>query len=409
MRLRPGSRAALASLALAALAGGAGCRERLTSPAECPELCPGGNSEVFDLVLNPLPGSDSSYPGFVTANSAVNLLASTGPVLGEQRAVIRFVERPDSLAVRDTMRAYTVDSVLISLNLIARDTLTDGLSILVYRVSPTVNTATTFAELEPQLTDANLIDIIPVPDSINSGRIQTLLQGDELARVVLPPGTGGILALGITLTANQPTGVRLGASGAATFLTYTTVDVPDTAVAIRKQSISRAGEFTSYVSQAEPAIDTTLLTVGGQPSSRALLRFDLPEPIEDSATIVRATLELIPRTAIVGLPTDPAVLSAAAVLADLGVKSPVVTPDEDLTFIARDTISPGTADTVRLDVTRLVQLWQSSVERPEAIFLSLLPEAASFMRAEFGSTRRPEIGAPRLRVTYLRSFPFENP
>jgi hypothetical protein len=136
------------------------------------------------------------------------------------------------------------------------------------------------------------------------------------------------------------------------------------------------------------------------------LRFDLPEEVEDSGSIVRATLELIPSMPILGLGTDPAVLRSRAVLADLGAKSPV---SENAVLIASDTVSPGTADTVRLDVTRLVQAWQSSSEPPEAMFLSLEPEAATFMRAVFGSTRRPDVGAPRLRVNYQRTFPFENP
>jgi hypothetical protein len=44
------------------------------------------------------------------------------------------------------------------------------------------------------------------------------------------------------------------------------------------------------------------------------------------------------------------------------------------------------------------------------MFLSLQPEAASFSRAVFYSTRFPDPTVhPRLRVTYMREFPFENP
>ena len=99
-------------------------------------------------------------------------------------------------------------------------------------------------------------------------------------------------------------------------------------------------------------------------------------------------------------------LTAIAVLADLGAKSPLTT---DPTFIAADTLTPGISGTVSLDVTRLVQLWVQSSDRPESIFLNLLPEAASFMRAEFGSTRRPDVGAPRLIVDYQMPFPFARP
>ena len=66
---------------------------------------------------------------------------------------------------------------------------------------------------------------------------------------------------------------------------------------------------------------------------------------------------------------------------------------------------------MRLDVTSIVRLWQASEERPEAIFLSLLPqlEGASFTRPVFGSTRSGTVGPPRLRITYLKPFPFETP
>jgi hypothetical protein len=110
---------------------------------------------------------------------------------------------------------------------------------------------------------------------------------------------------------------------------------------------------------------------------------------------------------MLGLPSDPALLQATALLADLGAKSPVITTDAR--FIVSDTLAVGSSDTVRLDMTPIVRLWQSASERPEAVFLSLLPEAATFTRPVFGSTRSGTVGAPRLRITYLKPFPFENP
>jgi hypothetical protein len=68
--------------------------------------------------------------------------------------------------------------------------------------------------------------------------------------------------------------------------------------------------------------------------------------------------------------------------------------------------------TVKIEMTRIVQLWQSSRLRPQSIFLRLIPEGASFTRAVFFSTRSPSAGvlvAPRLRITFQRAFPFENP
>ncbi len=402
---RSGAAWLLAFLVLAGVFSG--CREDLTAPADCPELCPSGQAEVLDLILNPLAGSDSSYGPYVEPGAGSAILVSNGLPAAEARGVYRFVARPDSVVVANDTLPYVIDSVLLSFGLVARDTLTDGLKVFLYRLPATVDSGITFGEVDPLLVEANIIDSIQVSDSLNTGRLSTVLTGDELAKVSIPVGTGGTLAVGVAITAAQPTGIRLGSAlggTGPTFTTYATVDVADTSM--RDQTILRAAGFNTFVTQAQPVTDTTLLTLGGAPSSRVLLRFDLPEAVEDSATIIRATLELVPVGTILGLPTSPDTLRAAAVLADLGAKSPLT---EDDRFIARDTISPGTADTVRLDVTRLLQLWQSSSDLPETIFLSLRPEGASFMRAEFGSTRRPDVGAPRLRVTYQRPFPFENP
>ena len=387
-----------------------GCQERLTAPAECPELCPGGGSRVFDTVIHPLPNSDTSFTGYIARNSARALLVSNGLTASEDRAVIRFQVRQDSLkpGPTDSLRPYTVDSVHVNLNLVARDTLVNGLKLYLYRIDPAVDLDDTFATIEAQLVPTAIIDSIEVPDSVNSGEVRARLLGADLAKVALPVGTGGVLAIGVSMAADQPSGVRLGAvasSTSPTFVSFVTLDVEDTA-ATRFQTVTRQPSFNAFVTEVPQVPDPAFLTVGGEPSSRALLRFDLPAPIEDSATVVRATLELIPQSTILGLPSDPAGLLASALLADLGAKSPVTT---DTRFIAADSLAIGSADTVRLDVTSIVRLWQSTSERPEAIFLSLSPEAGSFTRPVFGSTRSGTVGPPRLRISYLKSFPFESP
>ncbi len=49
-----GTRWAACVVALAA--GAVACQEHLTSPGQCPELCPGGTPTVYDTVLNRGPG-----------------------------------------------------------------------------------------------------------------------------------------------------------------------------------------------------------------------------------------------------------------------------------------------------------------------------------------------------------------
>jgi hypothetical protein len=387
-------------------AAATGCQERLTGPGECPELCPGGESPVFDLVLNPLPATDSSYTGYIARTAAGALLVSNGLPASEDRAVYRFQAREDSVEISDdSLVAYTVDSVLLSLALVARDTLVNGLKLYLYRIDPAVDADDTFDAIDQQLVPAAIIDSIEVSDTLNSGPVQTVLSGAELDKISLPVGTGGVLALGVAMAAETPSGVRIGASEAGTgasFISYVTLDIADTGSA-RQRTLPKLPTFDATFTRTPLVPDPDFLTVGGEPSSRALLRFDLPEPIEDSATVVRATLELVPAAPLLGLPTDRPLLEAKALFADLGAKSPVASD------AVTDTLEVNSSDTVRIDVTAIVRFWQSSVERPEAIFLRLLPEAATFSRPVFGSTRSGTAGPPRLRITYLKPFDFETP
>jgi hypothetical protein len=171
------------------------------------------------------------------------------------------------------------------------------------------------------------------------------------------------------------------------------------------------GALTTYVEEIPPVVDSTLLAVGGSISARAMLRFNLPSRILDSATLIRATLELTPVAPITGLPTDPAILLSRAVLADVGAKSPVSATVglRGLSPPPADTLEIGTT-AVSLEAVRLVELWLGRTTRPSALMLSLVPEAASFTRPVFYSTRAADpLLRPRLRISYLLSFPFETP
>jgi hypothetical protein len=309
------------------------------------------------------------------------------------------------------MRTYVIDSVALSLSLVARDTNLTGLQLQLYRLPPALDSTTTYAQVDPAFVPENLVTTIAVPDSVNTGTQRAVLQGPDLARVAIPPTDAGVLGLGVRIEAPVPTGVRLGATTSglsAVFTTYATLNIPDTGAA-RVRAFTLPAAFNSSLAPVQQTDDSTLLMIGGEPSARALLRFDLPPRIRDSATVVRATLELTPVAPISGLPTDPARLRARAVLADLGAKSPV----ESRFGFGVDTVAAGTSGTVDIEIVPLMQqLWLRSSTRPTALVLSLAPEleAASFSRPVFYSTRASDPAVrPRLRVSYLRSFPFENP
>ena len=191
------------------------------------------------------------------------------------------------------------------------------------------------------------------------------------------------------------------------FLTYATVAIPDTGAA-RLRTFPLTATFNTSLPAVPEAVDSTVLTVGGNPSARSLIRFELPSRIRDSATVIRATLELTPVTPLTGLATDPVRIVARGILSDLGAKSPV----ESRFGVAIDTIPVGSSTTEALEMVRLLQQVWIGESRPAGLLLSLTPEleAASFSRPVFYSSRAADPAVrPRLRVSYLRSFPFENP
>jgi hypothetical protein len=385
----------------------AGCQEKLTAPADCPALCPGGQPQVFDEVFTAVSGGDSSFIGYVQPHQGPALLVSNGLQGFEERGLVRFLPRSATVTVRDTARTYTIDSVALSFTLVARDTNLTDLQLGLYRLTPSIDSTTTFADVAPAFVPGSLIATIPVPDTQNTGTVRAVFDAADLNRVEIPAADSGRLAIGIRIEAPAATGVRLGAlaSGSSPlFITYATLDVPDTGAA-KLRTLLLGPSFNTFVSDA-PQVPDTMLAVGGSPSARALLRFSLPSRILDSATIVRATLELIPVAPIPGLPTDRARLLGRAVLSDVGAKSPV---SSTAGRVPEDTLEAGTG-AVSLEAVRLVELWLGAARRPTALVLSLTPEGASFSRPVFYSTRAADASLwPRLRISYLRSFPFETP
>jgi hypothetical protein len=166
-------------------------------------------------------------------------------------------------------------------------------------------------------------------------------------------------------------------------------------------AITLDAKFADYVSRQIPVINPALLTVGGVPSSRVLIRFPWPARLSDSATIVRATLELVPAEPVVGVRNQTGTLNVQGLAADFGAKSPI-----EPSSLGSLLLPFNTTDTIRVEIANVVRFWQGGL-RPPAMFLSIVPEVETFSRGVFGSTRT---GAPpRIRINFLPRFPFSEP
>ena len=378
------------------LMGGIACQEKLGTPTECPELCPGTSLVIRDTVLLARTGLDSTFTGYLRADQVGALLVSNGIPAGEARAFAVYPARSDSVTVDGTPQTYTIDSVAFVLTLVARDTAVKGLRFILHRIPITTDTSTTFAELDAALTPETLIDSVQVSDTLRSGTVRVVVKGDALQRIAPSVADTGRLAIGIRLNATAPTGARLGApSGGANaplFTTYVHANVADTAK--QRQVINFGPSLQNYVFSGPPPASPDKLFLGGRSGSRVLLRFSLPPAIKDSAAVVRATLELTPAGPITGLPNDPGELQVRGVLVDLGAKSP------PLAGIAAQALLPAGATAVQsADLRSVVSTWFGPNGQTPTILLGLAPEGGTFSRPEFFSSLAPS-GGPRLRLTY---------
>lgn len=403
---RLGARRIVLGTGALALVGLFGCTEDFTTPGSCPQTCPGGNIVIRDTVIDAVVGGDSSFSGYILAGEGTGLLTSTAEPTDQYLTAMRFGARPDSVRISDTLYAFVVDSVAISLGVLARDSNVTGIALQLYRAPATLDSGVTFTDVASYVTPATFLDSMPVPDTLANGNLQVVFSGADLAKVDIPPADSGVLSIAVSVTANAPTGVELGSTTAATFLPKITwyISVPEVDSTKQPAAIQRVPSFATYVEQNPPVPDPDQLQVGGTPSSRFIVRFSVPDSVIIGVEILRAELILTPVEPIEGVPTIGTTVTARGVLSDQGAKSPLVP------LLASTTaVTVGSPDTVTVEVISLVRAWQTTVNPPaQAFFLSLQPEGSSFTRPVFASTRSPS-GAPRLRLTYVAPLDFQEP
>ncbi len=399
----------------------AGCQEQLTAPGSCPATCPGGTPVLRDTVLDALVGQDELYSGYLTRGATLaGMRAANGLDGHTDYGIVRFVARPDSLPLRDTIptdsitpkATYTIDSVTITVTLLARDTSVSGIRLALHRLPSTTDTTATFADIDPLIVPGTLIDSVTIADSVRpSFTYRFLFQGDTLALVDIPAADTGVFAMAVAISGGSATGVRIGGigSGAGVPLmrTYVTVNTTDTTPSVKHQVVQTRPRFTTYVSsEPAPAADSTVLSVGTPGGTRAYIRFPWPAYLKDTALLARATLELVPEVPFNGLPGDSTFLNIHGVRLDFGAKSPLINPFGGTRFLP-----VGSADTLRVDVVTIVQAWQrDQLPLPPLLVAIVDPEGAAFTEPRFYSTRSPVAARrPRLRITYQLPFDFERP
>jgi hypothetical protein len=402
----------------------AACVERVTAPGQCPDFCPSGQITIVDTLLATGISRDSGFRGYVLAHQAALMLAAhlPGPAdTLDSRPVFRingYGSRFRIATDTTTGAILGADSARLQVYVMRRDTATHNLRLHLYRLPIAIDTSTTFGS------------VVPFTDSLRSVNIDTLLAqpggkdpvtGDSAAvvdtishRVLLSlkldtaaaryvANDSGTVAYGIRIAADSHASIAFGKGAFGPVLQwYLQVDSMGIKPVARTPGALGAA-FASFVFAPPPAPPDSTLAVGGVPSARSLLRVAFPKFIRDSSQVIRGTLILVPAVPARGAPADSFVIEARTVFADFGAKSPL-----DLRLGDTTLIHPGSTDTVRIEVTNLLQLWAADSTHPTTLALRVQAEAQFLGEIRF----YPSLAAafrPALQVTFVRRFPFGAP
>jgi len=362
---------------------------------------------IRDTVIDATLGGDSAFAGYIQAGEGTGLLVSTAEPTDQYLTAMRFGALPDSVRIGDSTYTFTIDSVAISVGVLARDSSATGLSLQLYRAPATLDSGVTYNDVAALLTPGDFLDSLAIPDTLASGNLHVMYSGADLAKVAIPAADSGVFSLAVSLTADSATGVELGSTLAGSLLPKITwyISVPEVDSTKQPPAISRVPSFETYVEQNPPVNDPDQLQVGGTPSSRFIVRFSVPDSVLIGVQILRAELVLQPAQPIEGVPGIGTTITARGVLSDQGAKSPLIP-----LLASTVPVTVGQSDSVTIEVIQLVRTWQTTAVNPpaQAFFVSLQPEGSSFTRPVFASTRSIT-GTPRLRITYVPPLDFQEP
>lgn len=405
------------------------CVEEPTSPARCPDFCPGTKLAAVESLFPTAISRDSTFLGYVNPVDA-GLLPATAEAGIDSRPISRmnvFAPRTQIDSVDTTTGPKVIDSMKLTVSFLRPDTASRNLRLSFYQIPDSIDSTTTFAGLAaafaaPPLRVVNVDSLLRQPSRRDSILGDTVLSDGltdstskfshfvklrlkfDSAHAPFNAADSGRLSLGVVVTAdNKPTVFMAsrnlsGSFGGLSAHWFYRVDSagklirPDSifykcstgSASIPcpqhpPDSIPTFTEFNTFVYTAPAVTPDSNLLIGGVPSRRALLRITFPKNIRDSSQVLRAELFLIP-TATAPLDLgDSLIIAAKGVATDLGFKSPL-SPDTVLGTSAPFVGNP--TDTVRIELTSLFRFWQFDTTQTTSLFLRLM----SLRRADSTAT-----------------------
>jgi hypothetical protein len=432
----------LFGLALLALAA---CQENLSEGAACPSLCPGQQLEVHDTLLvadqvfdttaivNGMPPlgtetqllvarykdaqGDSIISGAVLRYDSLQRLfprtdstKPAHPVVSVSAASLQFSSTPDTSLIRDSVRFEVFD---VDANVPDLDTATIR---QLFTSRPALGTLNVNKDSVSTLHSVSL-DTAFVRQHVTSGtRIRLGVRIFSYGHDSTGNAQVGILPISST---SSSTGTQTGPS-----LQYeghaAVADTVDS-LSFVNYSVSKSSggpEFKylanyQLVLKGSPPAPPNVLAVGGLPSSRIYMRFNLPSALIDSSTtIVRATLILHQQgdpnfSRVDSISLTPRVVIAAPGVTDIS-KAAILLAEPTTVPLTAVRMNPNETRTDTLVLVsrsaNIVTLWRAEGPRlmQRAIVLQSSGEGRDARRFFLYTNNAPEDSLrPRLHLTYI--------
>lgn len=405
-------------IAVGATVAIAACSEKTEAGRGCPLLCPQTAVTLADTTIDASVVSDTTVTGLPPiGNEMFTMLASHGDTL-DTRVMVRYDTLPQ------TYTKNSIDSTIVKIDTatlvapLVLDTLhrpSVPLTIEVYDVDTTA-TDTVASILAPLFRPNRLIGSKTFAPESLSDTLRIPISTDTVLNRVL---NGTRLRVGLRVVSSKSVDLRFGSSQSASPITLrfkASLDTAATAVSVSplsstpKDQTFLAGPLADFtlVVKGSSGSSATILGVGGVPSRRVFMRFNVPSKIIDSTTVVRASLlltqlpnrRLSPQESVYVYPlailAGPAVTDVASSLQFLGSNGQ----------FGLDSLSlaPGDSGVRSFEIVGLVRTWkgQATTVSPRTIALRSGSEGSLPAEIDFFSTKAALAAVrPRLRITYV--------
>ena len=405
----------------------AACTEDYEGGAGCPALCPQEQAPFRDTILDAVVLDATVGPFPLLGLSSQTLLASRGDTL-ETYLVVRYDSVRTTYFPNNGSTAAnitTVDSAQLRLRIDTTGSRSASpFTIEVFDID-TTDADTSAAVIRSLFRDDRKVSELSVVSGVGADSLRIPIPDSFVESKI---AAGGRVRLGLRIAegANVQLRVQAFTSGegdprlmfdAATDTIYQPiVTLPRTTLPDGVDDNPLLLSRTVYpltVKGSDPLPPGTL-GVGGWPSNRAWLRFEIPRAIRDSSTVVRAELLLTQKPSPGTDRADSVTIQPFVAVTNVAITDPYVSAalaaNGSLAGLDSVRLVPQDSGQRAISIVSVVRSWaalDSSITR--AIVLLMDSEGATSSEVRFHDLSAPAALRPRLRITYLPRTEFALP